>query len=132
MASDVKTLLEITKQLRAFKHKAAVSMNAAWRTTRNCQVSLKGIEATGQSSPQEMEILEKAILAQVCQFLNVNYRLSRRLKALTRDPMFLKLAAKHGLGKVDRGNLRWFDTPLDLIDAADNFVTDNQKEHENE
>ena len=118
----LKTLQELTKQLGAFKRLAAHSLDAAWLTTRNCQVSLKGIEATGQSSPQEIELLEKALLVQVCQFLNINYRLSRRLKALTRDPIFLKLAAKHGLGKIDRGNLRWFDTPLDLIEAADSFT----------
>jgi hypothetical protein len=124
--ADVKDLLEITKEPSAFKSKASRMLSLAWTTTRNIRRQLKGIEAAGQASEQEIETLEKALLAQIAVFCNINYRLHRRTKSLSFNPVCAELAKKHGLPRIDKGNLRWCEIPTDLAEAADAFSESKQ------
>jgi hypothetical protein len=128
--ADVTDLLEITKELSAFKSKASRSLGRAWRTTQNCRKALQGIKESGQASEQEIQDLEKALLCQTALFLNINYRLWRRLKALSWNPDFVKLADKYKLPRINRGNLRWIEVPDDLTAAADNFSDEEQNHGE--
>ena len=117
--ADAKQLLEIIDELCAFKSKASRMLGLAWATTGNIRRQLKAIEA-GQASDADIEQIEKALLAQIALFSNVNFRLHRRTKSLSCNPTCVELAERHGLPRI-KGNLRWCEIPDDMAEAAEAF-----------